>query len=160
MTTLTAFNTMLKGFLEELREVYPEETSVGLFLSGFDALVAASPRVPLDMFVSAVQPHTDVLMAKDASLFARLDLAGIDLGKLWAQPDVSDNTREAIWQYLHTLFLLGTTVSSVPPELLQSIETVAANCAENIGAQAEIAETHRVEFNLSFGLATDMWPDP
>jgi hypothetical protein len=34
------------------------------------------------------------------------------------------------------------------------------DCAENIGAQAEIAETHRVEFNLSFGLATDMWPDP
>ena len=132
MTTLSAFNTMLKSFLEELAEVYPEEKSVGVFLAGFDALVATNARMPMDLFVGAVSPHADAVMSKDPSLFAKLDFGGIDMGKLWAQPDVSDATRDAIWQYLHTLMLLGTTVSSVPAELLQSIESVAANCAEKI----------------------------
>jgi hypothetical protein len=132
MSTVQAFNTMIKNFMEELAEVFPEETQIRLFLDGFDALVALSPRGPLDMFVEALSPHADLAMAKDEALFQKLKFpGGIDFGKLWAS-DISDNTREAIWQYINLLFLLGTTVQSMPAEMLQSIETVAKNCADQM----------------------------
>lgn len=132
MSTVQAFNTMLKNFLEELAQVFPEETQIRLFLDGFDALTTLTPRGPLDMFVEALSPHAGLAMAKDPALFEKLQFpGGIDFKKLW-QSDVSDNTREAIWQYINLLFLLGTTVRSMPPEMLESIETVAKNCADQV----------------------------
>jgi len=132
MSTVQAFNTMLKNFLGELAEVFPEETQITLFLEGFDALTTLTPRGPLDMFVEALTPHAGLAMAKDASLFDKLEFpGGIDFARLW-KTDISDNTREAIWQYINLLFLLGTTVRSMPPEMLESIETVAKNCADQV----------------------------
>ena len=132
MSTVQAFNTMMKNFMEELADVFPEEGQIRLFLDGFDTLVALNPRAPLEMYVDAMSPHTDMVMAKNPSLFTELKFpGGIDFGKLWAT-DISDNTREAIWQYINLLFLLGTTVRNMPAEMLQGIETVAQNCAEKM----------------------------
>lgn len=125
MSIPQAFNTMMKNFLEELADVFPEETHIRVFLDGFDALAAISPRSPMDMFVESLTPHTDLVMARDAELFQRLEFpGGIDFGKLW-KSDISDNTREAIWQYITLLFTMGTTVRNAPPEFVQCIETMA-----------------------------------
>lgn len=132
MSTVQAFNTMLKNFLEELADVFPEETQIRVFLDSFDALAALNPRGPLDMFVEALQPHAQLAMAKDAALFDRLAFpGGIDFARLW-KTDISDNTREAIWQYINLLLMLGTTVHSMPPQMLESIESVAKSCADQM----------------------------
>lgn len=132
MSTVQAFNTMLKSFMEELADVFPEETQIAMFLQGFDALVALNPRGPMDMFVDSLAPHTELAMAKNPELFKRLKFpGGIDFDTLWAS-DISDNTRDAIWQYLNLLLLLGTTVRSMPAEMLQGIEAVAKNCADQM----------------------------
>lgn len=125
MSIPQAFNTMMKNFLEELADVFPEETQIRLFLDGFDSLAALSPRSPMDMFVESLTPHTDLVMARNPELFQRLEFpGGIDFGKLWTS-DISDNTREAIWQYITLLFTMGTTVRNAPPEFVQCIETMA-----------------------------------
>lgn len=133
-TTVAAFNNMLTGFLDELADVFPDQPDVARFRDGLPGLVAANARKPLELFMDAVAPHQARLMAKDASVFGELSLAGIDLGRLWATEDLSDNTRDAIWQYLHMLFVLGSTVLAVPPELLSGIESVAHSCADKIQA--------------------------
>ena len=38
----------------------------------------------------------------------------------------------AIWQYIQTLFMLGTTITSIPPETLSMIENVAKQCADKM----------------------------
>lgn len=125
MSIPQAFNTMMKNFMEELADVFPEETQIRMFLDGFDALAALSPRSPMDMFVESLTPHTDLVMARNPELFERLEFpGGIDFKKLWAS-DISDNTREAIWQYITLLFTMGTTVRNAPPEFVQCIETMA-----------------------------------
>lgn len=132
MSTVQAFNTMLKSFLEELADVFPEETQIKLFLEGFDALTALNARAPMDMFIDALTPHAQLAMAKDPSLFTKIQFpGGIDFNRLWAS-DISDNTRDAIWQYINLLFLLGTTVRSMPAEMLQGIESMAQSCADQI----------------------------
>lgn len=135
MTTLAAFNNMLKAFLEELADVFPEQQDVATFLAGFDTFVALSPRKPMDTLMAALTPHAQLLMTKDAALFASLQFPGLDFNAMWSSEGVTDNTREAIWQYLHSLFLLGTTMQQLPPELLQSIESVAHECAEKMQGQ-------------------------
>lgn len=131
-TTVHAFNTMLKNFLEELADVFPEETQIRLFLDGMDAFTAINPRGPLDLLVESLTPHAALAMAKDPALFDKLQFpGGIDFKRLWAQ-DVSDNTRDAIWQYINLLFMLGTTVRSMPAQMLQGIESMAESCAAQL----------------------------
>lgn len=131
MSTVQAFNTMMKSFLDELADVFPEEQQLKLYVDGFDSLVALNQRGPMDMFVEALSPHSALAMAKDPQLFETLDFPGIDFKKLW-HADISDNTREAIWQYINLLLVLGTTVRAMPPAMLESIEAVAQNCAEQM----------------------------
>ena len=78
----------------------------------------------------------DKIMSKDESFF--LDdnnqagfIAELNIRKHWT-PDLSQNTKEAIWQYLQTLFILGTTITMIPQETLSSIETIAADCADKM----------------------------
>lgn len=129
---MQAFNTTLKNFMEELADVFPEEAQIRVFLEGLDALVALTPRAPMDMFVESLAPHSQLLMTKSPDLFDQLVFpGGIDFAKLWTT-DISDNTRNAIWEYLHLLFLLGNTVRAIPTEMLQGIETVAQQCADQM----------------------------
>jgi hypothetical protein len=53
------------------------------------------------------------------------------LDKYWAS-DISDGTRNAIWQYLQTLNILGMTITTIPADMLSMVEGAAAKCAESI----------------------------
>ena len=45
---------------------------------------------------------------------------------------MSGNTRSATWQYLQTLYMLGTTITSIPDETLKMIEGIAKDCADKM----------------------------
>ena len=135
MTTIAAFNSLLKSFIVELNTCFgPEHPELKTYLDGFDAFVGISPRTPLNMFMAAVGPHADLLSRKDPALFEQesLNLGGnIDIKAIWHTPDVSEATKEAIFSYLSTLWLLGSTVCCLPPQLLENIEDAAQKTAEN-----------------------------
>ena len=58
-------------------------------------------------------------------------MKGVDLEKHWSS--TSENTKNAIWQYVQTLYMLGTTISSIPEDTLSMIEQVAKQCADKMG---------------------------
>ena len=41
----------------------------------------------------------------------------------------------AIWQYIQTLYMLGTTITSIPAETLTMIENVAKQCADKMQSE-------------------------
>lgn len=137
-STVQAFNTMMKNFLEELSQTFPEEHKVEVVMESFDDLVAINARKPMELFTAALAPHSELVMSKNPDLFAQpIQLpGGLDMSKLWAVPDVSQETRDAIWQYIQMLFMLGTTVQNMPPQLLETIESVAMSCAQQMGSGA------------------------
>ena len=45
---------------------------------------------------------------------------------------MSDGTKNAVLQYLQTLYMLGTTITAIPQETLAVIENVAKDCADKI----------------------------
>jgi hypothetical protein len=62
-------------------------------------------------------------MSKDESVFQKIEL---DIKKHWT-PDLSSATKDAIWQYLQTLNILGMTITSIPPEMMSAVEGLAKN---------------------------------
>jgi hypothetical protein len=57
-------------------------------------------------------------------------LKELDFTTLW--DIMSVNTKDATWQYLQTLYMLGTTILSIPPETLTMIESLAKDCADKL----------------------------
>jgi len=137
MSTITSFNDMMGQFLDELVLTFPEDEAIYESKMKFKMARAATPRLPLDNYMDAVKPYAEKLMAKDATFFTDDSknvgwLSELQIDKLWASPELSEQTRAAIWQYLQTLYILGTTITMFPPETLSMIESVAEKCAENM----------------------------
>jgi len=128
MTTIQAFNEMMGQFLDELVATFPEEEA-------FKA-VQATPRTraTFDAFMKQIGPFSSQLMAKSPDFFSEQNefVKGLNLQVAWASPDATSATKDAIWQYIQTMYILGNTISMFPPETLSMIEAAAENCAKNM----------------------------
>lgn len=134
MTTVSTFNSTLKSFLQELVDVFPNEPGiekVTVFLGTFDLFTAANPRAAMDMFLEKVSPYAECISNKDPSMFDTLELPGdVSLKDMWNK--AGEQTKEATFQYLQMLFMLASTASAIPDNMLQSIETLAEEYAGKI----------------------------
>lgn len=130
-SSIQAFNSMMTNFLEELHQTFPEEQKIAIVIESFNDLTSINVRKPMELFTASLAPYSELVMAKNPDLFKQpIELpGGLDMSLLWAKPDVSQETRDAIWQYVQMLFMLGTTVQNLPEPLLETIESVAMNCA-------------------------------
>lgn len=128
MTTVQAFNEMMGQFLGELVETFPEEEAFKT------ALAKPRDRSTFEEFMKQIGPHANHLMSKSPEFFTDNNefAKGLNLNKLWASEEASAATREAIWQYLQTMYILGNTINMFPPETLSMIEAAAENCAKNM----------------------------
>jgi hypothetical protein len=120
MTTTQAFSEMQLQFAADLTQTFPD--------------VPHPPEVDCPTFLKQLGPWVAQMNAKDPAFFCDQNefVKSWGLDEIWARPDCSDTTRQAIWQYLQSLYMIGTTMSMFPPETLSMIESVAANCANNM----------------------------
>ena len=128
MTTVQAFNEMMGQFLDELVATFPEEEAFKT------AQAKPRDRSTFEEFMKQIGPHANHLMAKSPEFFTDQNefAKGLNLTKVWASEEASATTREAIWQYLQTMYILGNTINMFPPETLSMIEAAAENCAKNM----------------------------
>jgi hypothetical protein len=120
MTTVKAFDEMMSQFLGELSTVFPDEP--------------AKTGPECKTFMKQVAPWAGQLTARDESFFSDQNefAKSLNLHAVWKREDCSDNTKNAIWQYLTSLYMIATTLSMFPPETLSAIEAAAENCAKNM----------------------------
>ena len=135
MTSVNAFNDMLGQFLVELHKTFPEEKDIKKMMTSFDVLRSANPRLVVDGFMNGVAPYTDKISSKDET-FLLNEIEKVDLLKdlniksYWGR--MSEGTKAATWQYLQTLYMLGTTITSIPADTLNLIEGIAKDCADKM----------------------------
>tara|TARA_B100000287_G_scaffold428638_1_gene480389 strand:- start:36 stop:530 length:495 start_codon:yes stop_codon:yes gene_type:complete len=137
MASVTAFNEMMGQFLVELHKTFPEEKGLKKCLSAFDLMKETNPRLVVDGFMSSVTPFADKISSRDDTFFINesknMDfMKDVNIQKHW--DTCSENTKNAIWQYIQTLYMLGTTIKSIPAETLSVIENVAKECADKMGS--------------------------
>ena len=135
MASVTAFNDMLSQFLVELHKTFPEEKGIKKMMTSFDLLKSSNPRLVVDAFMKGVSPYADKISAKDETfLLKEIDtidlLKDLDIKSYWER--MSPNTKGATWQYLQTLYMLGTTITSLPQDTLRQIESIAQGVASKL----------------------------
>jgi GTP1/Obg family GTP-binding protein len=117
MSALSAFNTQLVAFFEELCEVIPEEKDVKMALEAIRGAKRINPRLLVDLFYDHVyrdlhEPISRkdiksvqaIARVKIMSQFNEIMPALAIFDKHWAV--LSLGTHEAIWKYLRVLCLL------------------------------------------------------
>ena len=135
MASVTAFNDMMGKFLVELHKTFPEEKGIKKMMTSFDLLKSSNPRLVVDGFMKGVSPYADKISAKDESfLLKEIDtidfLKELNIKSYWER--MTGNTRAATWQYLQTLYMLGTTITSLPQDTLRQIENIAKGVASKL----------------------------
>ena len=138
MASVTAFNDMLSQFLVELHKTFPEEKGIKKMTTSFELLKQTNPRLIVDGFMTGVTPYADKISSKDESFLLEeietIDfLKDLNIKSYWER--MSPNTKAATWQYLQTLYMLGTTITAIPAETLSMIEGIAKDCADKMGAE-------------------------
>ena len=135
MASVTAFNDMLSQFLVELHKTFPDETGIKKMTTSFELLKTTNPRLIVDGFMKGVTPFADRISAKDEKFILeeieKIDmLKDLNIKNYWAR--MSPATKAATWQYLQTLYMLGTTITAIPAETLSLIESIAKDCADKM----------------------------
>lgn len=138
MTSVSAWCEMMQQFLDELESTLPEEKGISYYKQKYDLVRKTNPRVAVEKYMARMGPYSQQLMSKDEKFF--LDdcseedgfIDKINLRHHWKSGTLSANTKDAIWQYLQTLYVLGTTITAIPQDALNMIEDVANKCAQNM----------------------------
>jgi hypothetical protein len=134
MASVGAFNDMMGQFLTELHKA-TDDKSIKKFIVSFELLKQTNPRKCVDGFMKGIQPYADKMSQRDESFFQDIQniefLKDLNIAEYW-NDKLSENTKNAIWRYLQTLYMLGTTISAIPQETLSMIENIAKDCAEKI----------------------------
>lgn len=135
MASVSAFNDMMTQFLVELQRTFPQEKGIKTCITQFEMLRKANPRKCVDAFMGGVAPFAQKISERDES-FILSDLKSVDTLKglnvaaNWS--GASDGTKGAIWQYMQTLYMLGTTISAIPADTLSQIEQIAKAAASKM----------------------------
>ena len=135
MASVTAFNDMMGQFLVELHKTFPEEKGIKKMMTSFDVLKSSNPRLVVDAYMKGVSPYAEKISAKDETfLLKEIEtiefLKDLNIKSYWER--MSANTKNATWQYLQTLYMLGTTITSIPDDTLKMIEGIAKDCADKM----------------------------
>ena len=135
MASVTAFNDMMGQFLVELHKTFPEEKGIKKMMTSFDVLKSSNPRLVVDAFMKGVSPYADKISAKDETFLLKeietIDfLKDLSIKSYWEK--MTENTKNATWQYLQTLYMLGTTITALPQDTLSQIESIAKGVASQL----------------------------
>ena len=136
MASVQAFIGLLEEFLVELKDTFPEEKKIKVYYNSFKTMKKINPRAILEGFMAEATKRSDMIVNRNEAYF--LDgndefMNELNVSKWWTS-DLSSSTKDAIWQHINTLYVIGTTLTSVPTEVLSSIESVAEQFAGQMGA--------------------------
>jgi hypothetical protein len=117
MSFLSAFNSQLIKFFEDLSETFPEEKEIRAALEGLQFARKSNPRLILDMFyehiardlrTAILEENVDKIIEfgrlKISQQFNEIMPALSIFDKHWAT--LSDANRNIIWKYLKVLIVL------------------------------------------------------
>lgn len=135
LSSIEAWNEYFLNFLSELCETFPECTELIVAHSAAEAMMEEDEMSVLQRFVSEIEPHTQALtdMEEEFLLSDEVEiLRQLNIAQYWT-PDLDPETKNAVWQYLQTLLVMGKTILTVPPELLRMLEGYASKVTAGMG---------------------------
>lgn len=124
------FNQVVDEFFKELIEIFPEESKIKVNYNLFQTMCKTNVRKPCNDFMFGSVPYLERISMKDDSFFLSDDkpqlLSSMNMERLWT-PDLSENTKDAIWRYIKTFFTIGIKIVEMPRETIPLINFIINN---------------------------------
>jgi hypothetical protein len=118
MSALSAFNSQLIKFFDDLSETFPEERDIRIAKEALEGARKINPRLILDLFYEHVAKDLrEAIMTENAAKIVEVARIKIQtqfneilpalaiFDKHWSS--LSDGNKQSIWRYLKVLILLA-----------------------------------------------------
>jgi hypothetical protein len=158
------FNNCLAEFIQKMQKLFPaDKRLLSKYYKYYREFVDHGKRVKfIEEFIQYLSKYNKEISLRDEGLFSEESnyypsktiqlMKGIDFKRLWRQEGLSDGSKESIWKYLQTLYLIGTFVlkeSNKYKDFLKNQQRVIDSLLENIKnekqIQAEVAQLEKKE---------------
>ena len=124
------FNQIVDEFFRELIEIFPEENKIKVQYNLFQTLCASNTKKACNDFMIGSIPFLEQISMKDEAFFRGNDrptfLNSMGFENIWT-PDLSQNTKTAIWNYIKSFFTIGVNVIQMPEETIPIIQYIINN---------------------------------
>ena len=120
------FYKILREFLLNLRETFPEKSSE---INDYWKYVRKTKKPKyVKQFMNKIEPYSKAISHCDETIFDSEEpvylLKNIDFVKLF-KSDISENSKNSIWQYLQGLYILGNFITNT--NILDNLKNISSN---------------------------------
>ena len=130
MEYIRIFNQIVDEFFRELIEIFPEENKIKVQYNLFQTLCKTNVRKPCNDFMKTSVKYLERIAMRDENFFTSEDkpklLNDLNFEKIWT-PDLSENTKKAIWDYVKSFFTIGVKVVEMPEETHALLNYIISN---------------------------------
>lgn len=135
MTSVKAFADIYCQFLDDLLGVYPDNEKAKA------ARAAPITRTTMDRFMKYAGSRSGHISTKSKAFFDPKNKFMVENGVFdVVKSNPSETTLNAIWNYVSNMYMLGMTMSMLPPEMLAMVENTADKFAKEAVADGEMNE--------------------
>ena len=135
MTTISAYNTIVETFLNQLVTIFPEDQSIKGKVEEYDQMKAEDERKPMTTISADFAGHEQLVMKHDPKFFWKTKrtpfIGGLHIYKYWNET-LPEETKEGIWHYVQTLCVLGSGIQQMSDGMLSRVEEFAQGAAAKI----------------------------
>lgn len=129
--THRTFNTTLSEFLGALKTTFPsEEKTIQKYIETLDTAKRMNFKLPVQEFMNVAKNYSQEIEDRDDQLFlehADNLFDGLNFKSIWTSEHVADETRDIIWQYIQSLYIIGDSITGSSNEVLGAVDKVATN---------------------------------
>ena len=113
MNAINEFNQTVLEFLTRMMEAFPQEAKLKAYYHKFNLVKSANTKKPVEMFMENCIPYGFQIMSKDERFFQQeqyinhAESISGKMGLLTYWYGMPQETKESIWKYVQTLYVLG-----------------------------------------------------
>jgi hypothetical protein len=132
MASVGAFVSILEEFIDDLIKIYPNDEKVKKYKEYFESKKENEGKLLLDEFNASTSGEVGKMIVEKKSSFFKKSVFAKKLNLHILYKEMTPQTKQAVWQYVNTMYVLSTTINNIPSNLLSTIETMAEQCASQM----------------------------
>ena len=141
-TNIEYFNDYMKMFVLDIKETFPEFNEI---IDSYYTELLSSDNCNDDKYVKRfmrkLKDFKTQISGKDESMFTGelCVLKNVDFEKIFTSDIITENTKEKIWEYLQTLYVLGESISDSErvKNLVKNFQRLRENTLDDESATQE-----------------------
>ena len=136
-TTIEEFNKVLDEFINKMMVQFPQEPKLKTYYSAYKVTKMYDKSMPIKIFMGGCLEFKEQIRNRDTEFFERrkgfvnkITVASSfsdDIGLVNYWHSLSESSRNAIWDYIQTLFVMGEMYINKDTSIIQKINSVYSN---------------------------------